>query len=95
MTLIYLFGIYRGSGERCSEREKPSEKAEKAVKPIPSNPRFLHYLWLLATEILNYAAGCVLWLVCSASFVLFMNICALSLEHRTMRGDGCYGCKSY
>lgn len=27
--------------------------SEKAVKPIPINPGFLHYLWLLATEIPN------------------------------------------
>lgn len=50
VTLIYLNGIYRGPRGRCSGRQK---HREKAVRPIPTNPRFLHYLWLLATEILN------------------------------------------
>lgn len=50
VTLIYLNGIYRGPRGQCSGRQK---HREKAVRPIPTNPRFLHYLWLLATEILN------------------------------------------
>lgn len=30
-----------------------AEAQQKAVKPIRTDPHFLHYLWLLPTEILN------------------------------------------
>lgn len=56
--LIYLSGIYRRTeGTVFSEAETQKKREKKLSDQFPTTqppfPYFLHYLWLLAPEILN------------------------------------------